>query len=204
MGMVANTSHQIGRIRSATPRTMITQPEDLPLHAPILWIQGQPGNFPSRSQLLYKSHEAVLKDFGCPRPATLVGDGQVEVSGIASCNRRRPATWCSSKMQNFPQALGFASAAAVIAGEFAANECSRKPLLIAAQPRLAFARAAVCFVARRSGSRHPSQRGGACRRQLGKNVNVAERAVIREQVSRSAKGPDRSRLRDRSGGHDRQ
>jgi UDP-3-O-[3-hydroxymyristoyl] glucosamine N-acyltransferase len=82
--------------------------------------------------------------------AQLVGNGKVEISGIASLES---ATANDLVFVEAADDLGAAlesPAAAVVAGEFARGVQARKPLLIARQPRLAFARAGkVIFPPRR-------------------------------------------------------
>jgi len=74
--------------------------------------------------------------------ARLVGDGRVEVSRVASISSAQPGDLVFVESdQHLGEALS-SKASAVIAGEFAANTQSSKPLLIAASPRLAFATAA--------------------------------------------------------------
>jgi UDP-3-O-[3-hydroxymyristoyl] glucosamine N-acyltransferase len=77
--------------------------------------------------------------------ARLVGDGHVVVAGVASLES---ASAQDLVFVDDEDKLGTAlasPAAAVIAGAFAESRGSRKPLLIAAQPRLAFARAVRLF-----------------------------------------------------------
>lgn len=74
--------------------------------------------------------------------ARLIGDGQLEISGVASIASARPGDVVFVESEkHLPEAL-VSQASAVIAGEFAAASDGAKPLLIAANPRLAFATAA--------------------------------------------------------------
>jgi UDP-3-O-[3-hydroxymyristoyl] glucosamine N-acyltransferase len=115
--------------------------------------------------------------------AQVVGDGAVEVSGIASISR---ATSVDLVFVEDEKSLGAAlesSAAAVITGEFARGKASSKPLLISTHPRLAFARAARLLS--QAPGRHPGLHPTAvvhASAQLGKDVGVAERAVIGEKA----------------------
>jgi UDP-3-O-[3-hydroxymyristoyl] glucosamine N-acyltransferase len=120
--------------------------------------------------------------------AQVVGDGAVEVSGIASIASAEAGDLIFVEdMRHLSSALE-SRAAAVIAGEFAraefaGSQASPKPLLIAKHPKLAFARAAQLL---NSGTgtqpgTHPSAVVHATAR-LGKDVIVAERAVIDEKV----------------------
>jgi UDP-3-O-[3-hydroxymyristoyl] glucosamine N-acyltransferase len=115
--------------------------------------------------------------------AQVVGDGAVEVSGIASIGQA-----CSTDLVfvEDEKSLGPAlesSASAVIAGEFARKIKSSKPLLISKHPKLAFVGAARLLYPApdRKSETHASAVVHASAR-LGKNVAVAERAVIGEKV----------------------
>jgi UDP-3-O-[3-hydroxymyristoyl] glucosamine N-acyltransferase len=71
----------------------------------------------------------------------LIGDGDLEITTVASIAQAQPGTLVFVQDEKrLAQALD-SPASAVIAGEFAASCSGRKPLLIAAHPRLAFARA---------------------------------------------------------------
>jgi UDP-3-O-[3-hydroxymyristoyl] glucosamine N-acyltransferase len=115
--------------------------------------------------------------------AQVVGDDAVEVSGIASIAQATALDLVFvEEEKSLPSALA-SPAAAVIAGEFAREKTSTKPLLISKHPRLAFARAArlLCPAPVRAPGTHPSAVVHASA-QLGKDVVVAERAVIGEKV----------------------
>jgi len=116
--------------------------------------------------------------------ARLIGDGKVEISGIASVSSAQPGDLVFvESAKHLPQAIE-SRASAIIAGEFAANGAYRKPILIATQPRLAFARGGAWLQSAESsaGARHASALidSGA---KLAKDVTVEERAVIREKVT---------------------
>lgn len=73
--------------------------------------------------------------------ARVVGDGEVALSGIASIGSATSGDLVFVEdAANLDLALG-SQASAVIAGEFATQKSYPKPLMIVAQPRLAFARA---------------------------------------------------------------
>jgi UDP-3-O-[3-hydroxymyristoyl] glucosamine N-acyltransferase len=74
--------------------------------------------------------------------AHVVGNDAVEVSGIASLRSATPQDLVFVEDEKNLQAAFNSSAAAIIAGEFAATKSPSKPLLIAKHPKLAFARAA--------------------------------------------------------------
>mgnify|MGYP005813913369 CR=1 FL=1 len=82
--------------------------------------------------------------------AELVGNRDVEVSSIASLESATKQDLVFVETAEQLEAALQSPAAAVVAGEFARGMNSRKPLLIARQPRLAFARAGkVIFPPRR-------------------------------------------------------
>ena len=74
--------------------------------------------------------------------ARLLGDESVPLTGIASVRSARPGDLIFvDQDKNLPAALE-SQASAIIAGDFAAEKTNSKPVLLASQPRLAFARAA--------------------------------------------------------------
>jgi len=83
----------------------------------------------------------TLESLAEPLGARLVGDGLIEVSRVASISNAQPGELVFVESEkHLPDAFA-CQASAVIAGEFAATAQSPKPLLIAANPRLAFATA---------------------------------------------------------------
>jgi UDP-3-O-[3-hydroxymyristoyl] glucosamine N-acyltransferase len=74
--------------------------------------------------------------------ARVIGNGDVEISGIASLKSATSHDLIFVEDEKNLQSACDSSAAAIIAGEFAAVKTSSKPLLIATYPKLAFARAA--------------------------------------------------------------
>ncbi|MGA9799785.1 MAG: UDP-3-O-(3-hydroxymyristoyl)glucosamine N-acyltransferase [Terriglobales bacterium] len=109
----------------------------------------------------------------------VVGNGSVEVSGIASLAQATPVDLVFVEDEKTLRAALESRAAAVVAGEFARVSASSKPLLISSHPRLAFARAArlLCPAPERQPGTHPSAVVDSSAR-LGQDVIVAERAVI--------------------------
>jgi UDP-3-O-[3-hydroxymyristoyl] glucosamine N-acyltransferase len=88
----------------------------------------------------------TLKDVAALVRARLLGDGSVEVRGVASIRSASPGDLVFvEEEKSLDEALA-SRAAAVIAGEFAAAAAAGKPILISGQPRLAFARAASLLV----------------------------------------------------------
>jgi UDP-3-O-[3-hydroxymyristoyl] glucosamine N-acyltransferase len=73
--------------------------------------------------------------------AQTIGDGEVTVSGIASLQSASRQDLVFVEHEKHLAAAYASAAAAVLAGDFAANKNSPKPLLIAKHPKLAFARA---------------------------------------------------------------
>ena len=73
----------------------------------------------------------------------VLGDSTVEVSGLASIRSASPGDLVFVDETRHLESALHSQAAAVIAGSFAERAKSRKPLVIAAHPRLAFARAAA-------------------------------------------------------------
>ncbi len=113
----------------------------------------------------------------------VMGDGSVAIGGVASIARTTSVDLVFVEDEkSLPAALA-SRAAAVIAGEFARGNTTSKPLLICAHPKLAFARAArlLCPAPDRKPGAHASAIVHASAR-LGKDVTVAERAVIGQKV----------------------
>src|SRR6266513_223415 len=102
----------------------------------------EPG-FPFPSQT-YKTSamQRRLSEIAGAVGARVVGDGQVDISAIASIASASASDLVFVEDEKHLASALESKAAAVIAGTFAENESSSKPLLIAANPRLAFARAA--------------------------------------------------------------
>jgi len=122
-----------------------------------------------------------VKDVAEAIQARLVGESSVEVSGIASIQSAKKGDLVFvDDARNFAAALASA-AAAMIVGEFAAGEQSSKPLLIASEPKLAFARAARVLAASspRASAIHPSAAIDSSAR-LGLKVGIGENVVISE------------------------
>jgi UDP-3-O-[3-hydroxymyristoyl] glucosamine N-acyltransferase len=114
--------------------------------------------------------------------ARLVGKGDVEIRGVSSIGSASAGDLIFVEEEKKLQQALESGASAVLVGDFGASKTS-KPLLICAQPRLAFARAArhlAPAVDRDYGIHssalvHPSAR-------LAKEVKVEERVVIGEGV----------------------
>jgi UDP-3-O-[3-hydroxymyristoyl] glucosamine N-acyltransferase len=115
--------------------------------------------------------------------ARVLGDESVQLTGIASVQSARAGDLIFvDDEKHLPSALE-SRAAAVIAGDFAAGRTSSKPLLLATQPRLAFARAAQLLSPRpeRTPGIHSSAIVHTSAR-LANNVTVEERVVIGQRA----------------------
>jgi len=90
--------------------------------------------------------------------ARLIGDGQVEVSRLASIASAQSGDLVFVQSHKHLADALASKASAVIAGAFATSQQATKPLLIAANPRLAFATAASLLYAEpeHSGAIHPT------------------------------------------------
>jgi UDP-3-O-[3-hydroxymyristoyl] glucosamine N-acyltransferase len=115
--------------------------------------------------------------------ARILGDESVPLTGISSVQSAIPGDLIFvDDEKNLPRALE-SRASAVIAGDFAGGQTNSKPLLVAAQPRLAFARAAqfICPGPERQPGIHSSAIVDATAR-LANSVTIEERVVIGEGV----------------------
>jgi UDP-3-O-[3-hydroxymyristoyl] glucosamine N-acyltransferase len=111
--------------------------------------------------------------------ARVLGDESVQLTGISSVQSAGPGDLVFVDDEKNLRAALESRAAAVVAGDFAAIKPSPKPLLLAAQPRLAFARAAqlLCPEPERKAGIHSSAIVDSAAR-LASNVTVEERVVI--------------------------
>jgi UDP-3-O-[3-hydroxymyristoyl] glucosamine N-acyltransferase len=122
--------------------------------------------------------------------AHLMGDGAVKVTGVASISQATAYDLVFVEDEKHLHLALESRAGAVIAGKFAEKFAGKatvnaraKPLLIVEHPKLGFARAATFLrpTPDRQPGIHPSALVHASAR-LGKDVAVAERAVIGQQV----------------------
>jgi UDP-3-O-[3-hydroxymyristoyl] glucosamine N-acyltransferase len=116
--------------------------------------------------------------------ARLVGEGAVEVGNVASIASAQPGDLVFAEDEVALAKALDSDATAVIAGEFAATVKMRKPLLIAAHPKLAFARAARLLCPPRSFE--PGVHSSAIvddSARLGRHVAVEPGVVIGEKVA---------------------
>jgi UDP-3-O-[3-hydroxymyristoyl] glucosamine N-acyltransferase len=127
----------------------------------------------------------TLRDLAEKLGCRLIGDGSPTVTHVSSLQSATSESLVFVDDAKYIDAAIRSSAGAVIAGEFAAENlaASTKPILISAQPRLTFARAARLFRdADRNRSIHPSAivSGSA---KIGKNVAIGPRTILGESVS---------------------
>jgi len=127
--------------------------------------------------------KTTLRDLAEKLQCRLLGDGSIAVATVASLQSAGAESLVFVDDPKHLDAALASFAAAVIAGEFAAKASASKPLLIAAQPRLTFARAAKLLSAPTAQGRgiHPSAIVAAS--AIGGNVDIAARAIIGEQVT---------------------
>jgi UDP-3-O-[3-hydroxymyristoyl] glucosamine N-acyltransferase len=118
--------------------------------------------------------------------AQLLGDGAVQVSGIASISQATPEDLVFVEDERHLRLALESRAAAVIVANFAAGipqGTAAKPLLVVQHPKLAFARAAKLLCTQPD--RPPGVDSSAvvhASARLGKDVIVAEWAVVGQQV----------------------
>src|ERR1039457_310821 len=111
----------------------------------------------------------------------LLGDSSITVTTASSLQSATRDSLVFVDDAHYLAAALRSSAAAVIAGDFAANSTA-KPVLISAHPRLTFARAAKLLRdPDRNRAIHPSAIVPASA-EIGKNVAIGPRAVIGEHV----------------------
>jgi len=126
--------------------------------------------------------KTTLRDLAGKLSCRLMGDGNIAVTTVSSLQSASAESLVFVEDLKHLDAALDSSAAAVIAGEFSAKATTSKPLLIAAQPRLVFARAAKILHAPAACARgiHPSAIVSAS--QIGGNVDIGPRAIVGEQV----------------------
>jgi UDP-3-O-[3-hydroxymyristoyl] glucosamine N-acyltransferase len=125
----------------------------------------------------------TVKDIADLVQARVLGDETVRLTGISSGESAKSGDLIFvDDEKNLRMALE-SRASAVIAGDFAAGKTGAKPLLLATQPRLAFARAAqlLCAKPERKPGVHPSAVVHPSAR-LADGVSIEETVVISEGV----------------------
>ena len=120
----------------------------------------------------------LAEKLGC----RLLGDSSITVTSVSSLQSASSASLVFVEdARHFDAALR-SSAAAVIAGDFAAGNKASKPILISPQPRLAFARAAKLL---RDPDRNREIHSTAivpASAKIGNNVAIGPRAILGEHV----------------------
>jgi UDP-3-O-[3-hydroxymyristoyl] glucosamine N-acyltransferase len=118
-------------------------PEDLSLHEGIVCAYRKL-RLSFRACCCYtRAMQRTLKEVADYLGARLIGEAQLEVSGVASVQAARPGDLVFVEDARYVKKTLESKATAVIAGEFALQKSkSGKPFLVVAHPRLAFARAA--------------------------------------------------------------
>src|SRR5260221_6657903 len=111
----------------------------------------------------------------------LIGDGRVEVSGVASIESASKDDLVFVEDEKHLNGALRSRAGAVIAGEFAASAAGHRPLLISDHPKLSFARAARVLAGGsvRQGGVHSTAVVHSSA-ELGAGVAVEEQAVVAE------------------------
>ena len=115
--------------------------------------------------------------------AKVIGNEDVAISRVASIASASGGTLVFVEDEKNLAAALKSAAGAVIAGAFAENTTSHKPLLIAAHPRLAFARAAVFIQAEMTKSESKSADRGESRRGIDPTAIVLPTATIGHAVT---------------------
>jgi UDP-3-O-[3-hydroxymyristoyl] glucosamine N-acyltransferase len=125
-----------------------------------------------------------LKDLAEQVGGRALGNAAVDLTGVSDIQSAAPGDLVFVEDEKNLRLALESCASAVVAGEFAAGETRTKPLLIASQPRLAFARAAQVLSA--AAQRKPGVHSSAVvdpTAHLGANAAVEERVVIAERVT---------------------
>ena len=115
--------------------------------------------------------------------AQLVGDGTIEVGGIASPKSASERDLVFAEDEEILAAAMQSKAAAIITGDFAKASKGKKALLIAKQPRIAFARAArIIMPPRRQPAGVHSTAIVHHSAKLGQHVSIGPNVVIGEDT----------------------
>jgi UDP-3-O-[3-hydroxymyristoyl] glucosamine N-acyltransferase len=124
----------------------------------------------------------TLRDLAEHLGCHLLGDNSITVTSVSSLQSATSASLVFVDDAQYLDAALRSSAAAVIAGDFAAGNKASKPILISAQPRLTFARAAKLL---RDPDRNREIHSTAivpASAKIGKNVAIGPRAILGEHV----------------------
>src|SRR5713226_1937004 len=117
----------------------------------------------------------------------VLGDKSIAIANVASITSAAADSLVFVEdLKTLERALA-SPAAAVIAGEFAANSAASKPILISSQPRLTFARATkLLYDAGKVLNTVHSSAIVPASVQIGKNIAIGPRAVLGENVKLGA------------------
>jgi len=144
--------------------------------------------------LLKKSMKHLLSEVAEAAGARVIGNAQLELDGVATIEQATDEDLVFAEDDKHLALALDSKAGAVVAGEFASERSASKPLLIAKQPKLAFARAAHLLVARRGHEAGVHSTAVVHHSvKLGKNVAIQPHAVLTEGVKvgeRSRLGPN--------------
>ena len=124
----------------------------------------------------------TLRDLAEKLGCRLLGDGSITITTVSSLQSATSESMVFVEDAKHLDAALSSSAAAVIAGQFAATDAKQKPVLISTQPRLTFARAAKLL---RDPDKIRAIHTGAtvpASAKIGKNVSIGPRAILGEQV----------------------
>src|SRR6267378_3156230 len=123
----------------------------------------------------------TLRDLAEQLGCRLLGDSSITVTSVSSLQSATSDSLVFVDDAQYLDAALRSSAAAIIAGDFASAATS-KPMLISAQPRLSFARAAKLLHDPESNRTiHPSAIVSASAK-IGKNVAIGARTILGEHV----------------------
>jgi UDP-3-O-[3-hydroxymyristoyl] glucosamine N-acyltransferase len=124
-----------------------------------------------------------LRDLAEKLGCRLLGAGNAVIAGVASLQSAGPEHVVFVEDPKYLENALASGAGVVIAGEFASSTKSQKPMLIAAQPRLAFARAAkILAVKSENAGNHPSAIIPKSAR-IGAGVSIGARVTVGENVT---------------------
>ena len=124
----------------------------------------------------------TLRDLAEKLGCRLLGDSSITVTSVSSLQSASSDSLVFVDDAQYLDTALRSSAAAVIAGDFAASATASKPILISAQPRLTFARAAKLLRdPDRNRDIHPTAIVPASA-EIGKNVAIGPRAILGEHV----------------------
>jgi len=124
----------------------------------------------------------TLRDLAEKLGCRLLGDPSITVTTVSSLQSAKSDSLVFVDDARHLDTALHSSAAAVIAGDFAASATASKPVLISPQPRLTFARAArLLRDPDRNRGIHPSAIVAASA-AIGENVAIGPRAILGEHV----------------------